>query len=48
MSANASLEDQLRGYQAGCDDFLAKPFDPRLLVAKMNVVQRIMFYDSFT
>ncbi|NOZ52450.1 MAG: response regulator [Gammaproteobacteria bacterium] len=42
MSANASILTQLKGYQAGCDDFLSKPVDPSILLAKIAVFQRII------
>jgi len=42
MSANASLATQLKGYRAGCDDFLNKPLEPDILLAKIAVYQRII------
>lgn len=40
MSSDATVEDYLAGYKAGCDDYLGKPFDPRILLAKLAVVRR--------
>lgn len=40
MSSDATVEDHLAGYKAGCDDYLSKPFDPRILLAKLAVVRR--------
>jgi len=42
MSANASVATQLEGYRVGCDDFLNKPLDPDILLAKIAVYQRII------
>lgn len=36
VSAEASAEDIAAGFEAGCDDFLPKPFSPRELVARLN------------
>lgn len=40
MSSDATVDDHLAGYKAGCDDYLSKPFDPRILLAKLAVVRR--------
>lgn len=42
-SARTHLEERLRGYAAGGDDYLAKPFDPVELSAKLDrlITQRI-------
>jgi DNA-binding response OmpR family regulator len=36
VSAEASDADVAAGYQAGCDDFLAKPFSPRELLRRLD------------
>ena len=36
ISARVSKEDQLNGFRLGADDYLEKPVDPDLLVAKIN------------
>ena len=36
VSAEASPDDIAAGYEAGCDDFLAKPFSPRELLRRLN------------
>jgi DNA-binding response OmpR family regulator len=36
LSAEASAEDIAAGFEAGCDDFLPKPFSPRELLARLN------------
>lgn len=40
VSARNALEDRLRGYQAGADDYVAKPFHEEELLAKVNSVLR--------
>jgi len=42
MSSQASTSDQLAGYESGCDDYLIKPFDPRLMLAKLAVFAGIL------
>ncbi len=40
LSAHDEIEDRLRGYEAGADDYLVKPFDPIELRAKIaNLLQ---------
>lgn len=39
-TSDATVEDCLAGYRAGCDDYLTKPFDPRILLAKLAVIRR--------
>lgn len=38
LTAKTMKEDVLRGYQAGADDYLNKPFDSEVLLYKMKVV----------
>ena len=45
MSSDASVQDQLAGYAHGCDDYLVKPFDPKLLLAKIAVFARKLKFD---
>ena len=40
LTAERSIEDRLGGFGAGADDYLAKPFDPRELVARANALLR--------
>ena len=42
MSSQATEQDQLAGYNSGCFDYLAKPFDPRLMLAKLTVIMRFL------
>jgi CheY-like chemotaxis protein len=41
MSANTTIEDQVRGLDSGGDDYLTKPLSMRILGAKINAMQRI-------
>lgn len=37
-TAKASEEDQLKGYDLEIDDYVIKPFSPKILVAKVNAI----------
>jgi len=42
LSARGEANDKIRGLESGADDYLAKPFEPRELVARiMNLIRRI-------
>ena len=38
LAANPEPEELLRGFDAGADDYYSKPFDPRILLARMRAV----------
>lgn len=38
LSAKSQIDDKLRGFQYGIDDYLTKPFDLRELVARLQVL----------
>lgn len=40
VTAKTSLQDRVRGLQAGADDYLTKPFEPLELVARVESVLR--------
>lgn len=42
LTVRAKREDLLEALEAGADDFLPKPVDPELLVARLKVAQRIL------
>lgn len=37
----STLQDKVAGFEAGADDYLVKPFDPRHLVARLRLLSRI-------
>lgn len=39
VTAHAYTEDRARTLEAGCDDFVAKPFEPRDLLSRMKQLQ---------
>ena len=40
LTARGSEEDVLRGFEAGADDYLVKPFGPKVLVARVKAILR--------
>jgi len=40
ITARAAEEDRLRGFDAGADDYISKPFSPREVVARVRAVLR--------
>jgi DNA-binding response OmpR family regulator len=40
LTARGSEDDVLRGFEAGADDYLVKPFSPKVLVARARAVLR--------
>lgn len=42
VSARTGLEDRLKGYKAGADDYVVKPFEDEELLAKIQVFSRIV------
>lgn len=41
VSAKSALEDRLRGYEVGTDDYIIKPYDPEELRAKVRILLRL-------
>jgi PleD family two-component response regulator len=41
LTAQSDIEDRLRGFDAGADDYLHKPFDPRELLARVSALLRL-------
>ena len=40
LTARGNIDDKLKGFELGSDDFLVKPFDPDELVARLNALIR--------
>ena len=40
LTAKGSEDDKLKGYALGADDYMTKPFSPKVLLAKTNVLLR--------
>lgn len=38
LTAKGSEDDKLKGYDLGADDYMTKPFSPKVLLAKTNVL----------
>lgn len=41
LSIRSSVQDRVAGYSAGADDYVVKPFDSRLLHARLRLLARI-------
>lgn len=41
LSGRSSVQDRVAGYSAGADDYVVKPFDSRLLHARLRLLARI-------
>ncbi len=40
LTARSDEEDKLKGYEYGADDYMTKPFSPKILLAKANALLR--------
>ena len=40
LSARAQTEDRIKGFEAGADDYLTKPFSPKELVLRVHAIMR--------
>lgn len=40
LTAKESEDDKLKGYHLGADDYMTKPFSPKVLLAKANALLR--------
>jgi PleD family two-component response regulator len=46
LTAQSTVESKVEGFAAGADDYLAKPFDPRELRAKVQALLRLVQRES--
>ncbi|MBP0481515.1 response regulator [Sagittula salina] len=42
LTARSEIEDRIKGLEAGADDYLAKPFEPKELLLRINAILRRM------
>ncbi len=42
LTARSEIEDRIDGLEAGADDYLVKPFDPKELILRINAILRRM------
>ena len=46
LTAKSAEDDKLKGYDLGADDYMTKPFSPKVLLAKANALLRRSFSPS--
>jgi len=48
VSGNITKEDRLRGYEAGADDYITKPFENEELLAKVGVYLKLKYTEEMS
>ncbi len=46
ITALTDVDDRIRGIEAGCDDFISKPFDKQEVLARVKTLVQINYYRS--
>jgi len=46
LTARGEIEDRIKGLEAGADDYLAKPFEPKELLLRINAILRRVPHDE--
>ena len=46
LSARSDEDDKLMGYELGADEYVTKPFSPKVLVARVNAIFKRMTHNT--
>jgi len=48
LTARGDTDDRIAGLESGVDDYLSKPFEPRELLLRINIILRRAFVENIT